>query len=437
MGKCPTCGEWNTLQESLQAEKSPGGRDVATTESTGIREKAKPIHEISREGEERTDTKDAELNRVLGGGLVKGSVILLGGEPGIGKSTLLLQLMLTIGKKSLYLSGEESAEQISMRADRIGGKDDQNCHLLTDTSLENLIQQIEEHAPQLLVVDSIQTLYTTSIDSAPGSLPQIRECAAALIRYAKRSGIPIFLIGHITKEGGLAGPKILEHMVDTVLQFEGDRDHLHRLLRTTKNRFGSTNELGIYEMTGKGLSEVADPSRILISHNDESLSGVAISATVEGIRPLMVEIQALVSNAAYGTPQREATGVQLRRASMLLAVLEKRCGFKMGTKDVFLNITGGIRIDDPGVDLGLISAILSSQQDLPIPQNTCFAGEVGLAGEIRPVNRAEQRISEASRLGYERMIISAKERFDPSSTAKKLNIIKTGRVEEVFEELFG
>ena len=368
--------------------------------------KALKVADISLTNESRIKTGNTELDRVLGGGIVPGAVILLGGEPGIGKSTLMLQLALGLKNfKTLYVSGEESAKQIKMRAERLG-EGSSDCLILTETSTQNIFTHIDAVKPNLLVVDSIQTLHSQAIDASPGSVSQIRETASELLRFAKETSTPVILIGHITKDGGIAGPKILEHMVDVVLQFEGDRNHIYRILRAQKNRFGSTSELGIYEMVSHGLREVHNPSEILISQKDESLSGTAIAATIEGMRPMLIEVQALVSSAVYGTPQRSATGFDLRRLSMLLAVLEKRCGFRLGAKDVFLNITGGIKVDDPSIDLCVIAAILSSNENIAISDKTCFAGEVGLSGEIRPATRIEQRILEAEKLGFEQIFIS-------------------------------
>jgi DNA repair protein RadA/Sms len=373
----------------------------------------------------------------LGGGIVPGSLILFGGEPGIGKSTLMLQIALSMPfHKVLYVSGEESDQQIRMRAERIGIKSN-SCYILTETSTQNIFKQIELLEPEILIIDSIQTLHTSFIDSSPGSISQIRECTGELLKFAKESGKPVFLIGHITKDGTLAGPKVLEHMVDAVLQFEGDRNYVYRLLRSHKNRFGSTNELGIYEMQGSGLREVNNPSEILVTNRRDPVSGVAISAMLEGIRPMMIEIQALVSTAAYGTPQRSATGFDLRRLSMLLAVLEKRCGFRLGAKDVFLNIAGGIKVEDPAIDLAVVCAILSSGEDIPVNPKFCFAAEVGLTGEIRPVNRVDQRISEAEKLGFEDIFISAynNKGIDPRKFAIRIHFIN--KIEELFSELFG
>jgi DNA repair protein RadA/Sms len=378
---------------------------------------------------------DNELNRVLGGGLVPGSLILFGGEPGIGKSTLLLQVAIEQNDlKVLYVSGEESEQQIKMRAERIGVKN-QSCFILTETNLQNIFKQAEEIQPELIVIDSIQTLFSTQIESSPGSISQVRECTAQLLRYAKQTGTPVFLIGHITKEGSLAGPKVLEHMVDTVLQFEGDRNHVYRLLRSIKNRFGSTNELGIYEMLGSGLRQVENPSEILITNTDSSLSGISIAATLEGMRPMLVEVQALVSSAAYGTPQRSSTGFDTKRLNMLLAVMEKRCGFKLGAKDVFLNIAGGIKVDDPAIDLAVVAAVLSSNADLPVDKSIALSAEVGLSGEVRPVNRMEQRIYEAEKLGFERIVIS---KYNKGIEQKnfKIQLVKCGRIDEVVKALF-
>jgi len=377
--------------------------------------------------------QDAEFNRVLGGGMVPGSLTLLGGEPGIGKSTLLLQIALKSPYKTLYVSGEESQKQIKMRAKRIQ-PDSDNCYILTETKTQNIFKQVEALEPDIVVVDSIQTLHSDYIESSPGSISQIKECTTELIKFAKETATPVLLIGHITKDGNIAGPKILEHMVDTVLQFEGDRNHVFRILRANKNRFGSTNELGIYEMQGSGLREVSNPSEILISEKDGELSGNAIAATLEGMRPLMIEVQALVSTAVYGTPQRSATGFNAKRLNMLLAVLEKRAGFRLGAKDVFLNITGGIKIDDTAIDLAVVCSILSSDHDLALNTLTCFAGEIGLSGEIRAVNRIESRIAEAEKLGYNKIIISKYNKFNPKGF--NIEIIQCGKIEQVFKLLF-
>ena len=432
VGKCTACNEWNTIVEELiQKDEKRSWKQS----SSSTRKMMKPvmIHDVAVAEEDRLDTKNNELNRVLGGGLVSGSVTLLGGEPGIGKSTLLLQVALAIPKKVLYVSGEESQSQIKMRAERLN-IESSNCFVLTETKTQNIFTSVEEETPDVLVIDSIQTLHTDHIDASPGSISQIRETTAELIKFAKETATPVILIGHITKEGSIAGPKILEHMVDVVLQFEGDRNHTYRILRAQKNRFGSTAELGIYEMQSSGLREVENPSEILISEKDESLSGTAIGATLEGMRPLMIEVQALVSSAVYGTPQRSATGYNIKRLHMILAVLEKRAGFRLGAKDVFLNIAGGISVDDPAIDLAVVAAILSSNEDIAIPQNTCFAAEVGLAGEIRPVNRIDQRIIEAEKLGFSSIFISKFNKLAKKDYAIKVNLVS--KVEEVFQQLF-
>ena len=433
MGKCKSCNEWNTIVEEV-VNKHKAGKANWENEKSNRVNKAQAISDISLQSRARIDTSDNELNRVLGGGIVAGSLILLGGEPGIGKSTLLLQVALRIqNEKILYVTGEESDQQIRMRADRLN-LSDSSCQILTETNTQHIFQQIQEVQPTVLVIDSIQTLHTNSIDSSTGSISQIRECTAELMNYAKASGTPVLLIGHINKDGNIAGPKILEHMVDVVLQFEGDRNHVYRILRAHKNRYGSTAELGIYEMLSHGLREVSNPSEILLSQKDEAMSGMTISATMEGVRPLMIETQALVSSAVYGTPQRSATGFDLRRLSMLLAVLEKRCGFRLGAKDVFLNITGGIKVDDPAIDLGVVCAILSSNVDMAIKDKNCFAAEIGLSGEIRPVNRCDQRIQEAEKLGFERIFVSKYNKIDRQDFSIK--VVKVSKIEEVFEMLF-
>ena len=433
MGKCKSCGEWNTMEEEVISKPKSGIISWDKKKYNNIN-KAQIISDISLKSKARIDTSDNELNRVLGGGIVGGSLILLGGEPGIGKSTLLLQVALKIqGEKALYVTGEESDQQIRMRADRLN-LTNSSCQILTEVNIQNIFQQIQEIQPSLLVIDSVQTLKSNNIDSAPGTISQIKECTAELFNYTKATGTPVILIGHINKDGHIAGPKILEHMVDVVLQFEGERNHVYRILRAYKNRHGSTSELGIYEMLTNGLREVSNPSEILLSQKDEDMSGMAVSATMEGVRPLMIETQALVSSAVYGTPQRSATGFDLRRLSMLLAVLEKRCGFRLGTKDVFLNITGGIKVEDPAIDLGVVCAILSSNVDIAIKDNDCFAAEVGLSGEIRPVNRCEQRIQEAEKLGFERIFISKYNKIDRQDFS--LDIIKVKKIEEVFKILF-
>lgn len=435
IGKCPSCNEWNTyVEEVVQKENNALHHSSRSSKKAN---KAAKIVEITSSEMQRWKTPDLELNRVLGGGLVPGSLILFGGEPGIGKSTLLLQLSTQWqGIKVLYVSGEESDQQIKMRAERIGIKNNE-CLLLTETSIQNIMQQVVAVEPDVLIIDSIQTLHSPVIESSPGSISQIRECAGDFLRYSKESGTPVFLIGHINKEGNIAGPKVLEHMVDVVLQFEGDRNHMFRLLRSSKNRFGPTAELGIYEMAGSGLREVPNPSEIFLSNRDEQLSGSAIAATMEGMRPMLIETQALVSSAAYGTPQRSATGFDLRRLNMLLAVLEKRCGFRLSTKDVFLNIAGGIRVDDPAIDLAVVCAILSSGEDISIESSFCFSAEVGLSGEIRPVSKVEQRISEAQKLGFDKIFISKYNLKGLDKESFKIEIVAVGRMEEVFQNLFG
>jgi DNA repair protein RadA/Sms len=439
IGKCPSCSEWNTYVEETIIKESGNKQNFFSSNKGGHQSPNKPVllQDVGLQNFPRIAVPGKEFARVLGGGIVPGSLVLFGGEPGIGKSTLMLQLALRLKNlKILYVSGEESEQQIKMRAERIGITTD-NCFILQETNTQNIFSRINEIQPQLLIIDSIQTLYSSQIDSSPGSVSQVRECAAELLRFAKETNTPVFMIGHITKDGTLAGPKVLEHMVDTVLQFEGDRNHVFRLLRAVKNRFGNTNEMGIYEMNGDGLREVTNPSEILITNRENATSGVAISATMEGNRPMLIETQALVSSAAYGTPQRSSTGFDLRRLSMLLAVLEKRCGFKLGIKDVFINIAGGIRVEDPGIDLALVCAILSSNEDLPIPQTVCFAAEVGLTGEIRPVNRIEQRISEAEKLGFEKIYISSFNLKGLSLKNFKIEIIAVTKMEEAFSNLFG
>ncbi len=435
IGKCPSCNEWNTyVEEVVQKPALSSGLEKLTAKRTN---KPHRIDEIELAEEQRIDTNNNELNRVLGGGLVPGSIILIGGEPGIGKSTLMLQVALKMKKlKVLYISGEESEQQIRMRAERVG-MINANCFILTETSTQNIFTHIESLEPNMVILDSVQTLNTAVIESSTGSVSQIRECASEMNRYAKETGTPVFLIGHITKDGSIAGPKVLEHMVDTVLQFEGDRNHGYRILRATKNRFGSTSELGIFEMQNSGLREVSNPSEILLSQRDENLSGVAIASTIEGLRPMLIETQALVSSAAYGTPQRSATGFDLRRLSMLLAVLEKRCGFKLGTKDVFLNIAGGIKVDDPAIDLAVVTSVLSSGEDIPIDPKICFSAEVGLSGEIRPVNRIDQRITEAEKLGFEKIVISKYNMKGLDIPKSGIQIIPVKKIEDVFSFLFG
>ncbi len=432
-GQCNSCKEWNTIvEEIIQKEEKVAWK----TESASVKKATKPllIKEIDATQEVRMDSTDEELNRVLGGGIVPGSLILLGGEPGIGKSTLLLQISLKLPYKTLYVSGEESQKQIKMRAERINPNSDR-CYILTETKTQNIFRQIQEIEPQIVIIDSIQTLHTDFIESSAGSISQIRETTAELIKFAKETNIPVILIGHITKDGTIAGPKILEHMVDTVLQFEGDRNHVYRILRSLKNRFGSTAELGIYEMLGSGLREVSNPSEILISHKNEELSGTAIASTLEGMRPLMIEIQALVSTAVYGTPQRSTTGYNAKRLNMILAVLEKRAGFRLGAKDVFLNITGGISVDDPAIDLAVVAAILSSNEDISIDKGYCFAGEVGLSGEIRPVNRVDQRIQEAEKLGFSTIFVSKYNKISIKNPLIEIKLV--AKIEDIASELFG
>lgn len=433
LGKCPSCNEWNTFVEELIEKNLPG--NIVAFSKSGKTSKPTAILDIQGVEQERYTLADNELNRVLGGGLVVGSLVLFGGEPGIGKSTLMLQLAISNNKlQVLYVSGEESEQQIKMRAERIGVQN-AACFILSETNIQNIFKQAEEIQPQLLVIDSIQTLYSSDIESSPGSISQVRECTAQLLRYAKTTNIPVFLIGHITKEGSLAGPKVLEHMVDTVLQFEGDRNHVYRLLRSVKNRFGSTNELGIYEMVGSGLRQVENPSEILITNSDSSLSGISIGATMEGMRPMLIEVQALVSTAAYGTPQRSSTGFDSKRLNMLLAVMEKRCGFKLGAKDVFLNIAGGIKVDDPALDLAVVASVLSSNADIAVNKNICLSAEVGLSGEVRPVNRIDQRIYEAEKLGFEKIIIS---KYNKGINQKdfKIELVQCGKLDEVVRALF-
>jgi DNA repair protein RadA/Sms len=434
IGKCPSCGEWNSyVEEIISKDNSPkitlGGLEIT---------KQKPIRltDVETTEESRIDTSSNELNRVLGGGLVPGSLVLIGGEPGIGKSTLVLQVVLNLkGKRTLYVSGEESVKQLKLRAERLK-LENSECYIVSETSLEQIFVHIQNVQPDVVIVDSIQTISTELIESSPGSVSQVRECAAQLLKFCKTTATPVLLIGHITKEGSIAGPKVLEHIVDTVLQFEGDQHYMYRILRSMKNRFGSTSELGVYEMLQSGLREVSNPSELLLTQNHEGLSGVAIASAIEGVRPFLIETQALVSSAAYGTPQRSSTGFDLRRLNMLLAVLEKRVGFKLAQKDVFLNIAGGIKVNDPAIDLAVISAILSSNVDIAIEKHVCVAGEVGLSGEIRPINRIEQRILEAEKLGFTKMLI-------PDFNIKGLNvgkinieIVRVKKVEEAFKILF-
>jgi len=433
LGKCPSCNQWNTFVEELVQKKT--SQNVIAFSKSHTSSTPTAIHEIESGVQERYKLSDNELNRVLGGGLVIGSLVLFGGEPGIGKSTLMLQFAIATNQQILYVSGEESEQQIKMRAERIGVKNS-SCFILSETNIQNVFHHAEKIQPQLLIIDSIQTLYSPDIESSPGSISQVRECTAQLLRYAKTTNVPIFLIGHITKDGALAGPKVLEHMVDTVLQFEGDRNYVYRLLRTVKNRFGSTNELGIYEMLGSGLRQVENPSEILISSSDTSLSGVSIGGMMEGMRPMLIEVQALVSTAVYGTPQRSSTGFDGRRLNMLLAVLEKRCGFKLGSKDVYLNIAGGIKVDDPALDLAVVASVLSSNIDIAINRSICLSAEVGLSGEVRPTYRTEQRIQEAQKLGFEKIIIS---KYNKGIYQKNFNIeiLMCQKMDEVVKILFG
>ena len=433
-GKCPICGAWNSIVE--YTVKPEVTRSYTHHKQTIEERRPKLVSQIKTEHLPRIDTGNGELNRVLGGGIVPGSMVLIGGEPGIGKSTLILQVALGMkGKKILYASGEESATQLKLRAERIGDMQSE-CYIYSDTILENIFEQVKTIEPDLMIIDSIQTISTTAIEQSSGSLTQVRECSAALLKYAKESNTPVIVIGHITKEGSIAGPKILEHIVDTVLQFEGDRNYMYRILRAHKNRFGSTDEIAIYEMQSTGLREVTNPSEMLLSHTDMDLSGVSVSATIEGIRPFLIEVQALVSTSAYGVPQRSATGFDIRRMNMLLAVLEKRAGFKLPQKDVFLSIAGGLRVNDPAIDLAVISSVLSSNLDLAIPSNVCMTGEVGLSGEIRPVMRVEQRISEAEKLGFKKIIIPE---FNFGQIVKgkhQIEIIAASKVDEAFKILF-
>lgn len=442
IGKCPSCGQWNTFKEIKIS--SDNGTQAARTANynalSGIeaqQHRPQSLKDISAVDEPRIDMHDCELNRVLGGGLVPGSIVLLGGEPGIGKSTLSLQTVLRMPeRKILYISGEESAHQLKMRADRIEHTDNE-CFILCETSLENIFTHIKEVKPDIVIIDSIQTICTEDVESSPGSIAQVRECAAALLRFAKTSGTPVILIGHINKEGTLAGPKILEHIVDTVIQFEGDQHYMYRILRSIKNRFGSTSELGIYEMRQNGLREVSNPSELLLTDDHDGLSGIAISSAIEGVRPFLVETQALVSSAAYGTPQRSATGFDQRRLNMLLAVLEKRVGFKLMQKDVFINIAGGLRVTDLAIDLSVIAAVLSSNVDTAIEGGVCMAGEVGLSGEVRPINRIEQRIAEAEKLGFQRMILPKYNMQGFDRKKYKIELIPVRKVEEALRALFG
>ena len=443
-GKCPSCGMWNTMVEKTIRAEKPSATTSLRKSASGLKEGApqpETLDTIETTEEPRIDMRDAELNRVLGGGLVPGSIVLLGGEPGIGKSTLILQTVMQLqGQKVLYVSGEESARQIKMRADRLAqetsGKNN-DLMVLCETSLENIYTQIKEVQPTIVVIDSIQTISSEYVESSAGSLTQVRECAASLLKFAKESGTPVLLIGHITKDGTIAGPKILEHIVDAVLQFEGDQHYLYRILRPIKNRFGSTSELGIYEMRENGLRQVSNPSELLLTDSHQGMSGVSIACTIEGVRPFLIEVQALASTAVYGTPQRSAIGFDVRRMNMLLAVLEKRVGFKLGQKDVFLNIAGGLKVSDPAIDLAVISAILSSSLDIAIDRTACMTGEVGLSGEIRPVSRIEQRIAEAGKLGFERIIVPSANMHGLNTKKAGIEIVPVSKVEEAFKQLFG
>ena len=431
IGRCPVCGEWGTYEEEVNTVVSIKKGGAALRRGA----KVQRLQEVDAKEEMRIDMHSSELNRVLGGGLVPGSMVLLGGEPGIGKSTLALQVLLKMGdKKTLYASGEESAKQLKLRAERLAG-DASNLYILAETSLERILESVTDIQPEIVVVDSIQTIGTEAIEASIGSLSQVRECAARILQYAKEKNVPFVIVGHINKEGSLAGPKVLEHIVDTVLQFEGDQHYVYRILRAQKNRFGSTSELGIFQMEQDGLREVVNPSELLLSNNREGLSGVAIAGAVEGVRPLLIEVQALVASAAYGTPQRSSTGFDSRRLNMLLAVLEKRVGFKLLQKDVFVNIAGGLRVNDPAIDLAVLAAVLSSNMDIALDEKICITGEVGLAGEIRPVNRMDQRIREAEKLGFERIMVPAGQKYD--SRGLKIKVVEVGRVLEAFKILLG
>lgn len=431
IGRCPVCGEWGTYEEEVSTVVSIKKGGAALRRGA----KVQRLRDVDAKEELRIDMHSSELNRVLGGGLVPGSMVLLGGEPGIGKSTLALQVLLKMGdKKTLYASGEESAKQLKLRAERLAG-DASNLYILAETSLERILESVTDIQPEIVVVDSIQTIGTESIEASIGSLSQVRECAARILQYAKEKNVPFVIVGHINKEGSLAGPKVLEHIVDTVLQFEGDQHYVYRILRAQKNRFGSTSELGIFQMEQDGLREVINPSELLLSNNREGLSGIAIAGAVEGVRPLLIEVQALVASAAYGTPQRSSTGFDSRRLNMLLAVLEKRVGFKLLQKDVFVNIAGGLRVNDPAIDLAVLAAVLSSNMDIALDEKICITGEVGLAGEIRPVNRIDQRIREAEKLGFERIMVPAGQKYD--SRGLKIKVVEVGRVLEAFKILLG
>lgn len=438
MGKCPSCNEWNTFAEEVIQKKESNKNEWRSEAGRNLQNHPKQLDDIDAGHDIRLQTPDAELNRVLGGGIVFGSLILIGGEPGIGKSTLMLQMALALKEtKVLYVSGEESDQQIKMRAERLQGlKESAHFYILTETNTRTIFQEVELLQPQLVIIDSIQTLHSHQLDSVAGSIGQVRQSTAELMKFAKETNTPVFLVGHITKDGMLAGPKVLEHMVDTVLQFEGDRHLAYRILRTTKNRFGSTSEMGIYEMQGTGLREVSNPSEILISQKDGNLSGATIGATIEGNRPLLIEIQSLVSPASYGTPQRTPTGFDQKRLNMLLAVLEKRCGFRVGTQDVFLNMAGGISVEDPAIDLAICVSVISSMEEIPVSDKICFAAEVGLGGELRAVNRVEQRISEAEKLGFSEIYISKYSQKTITSKRLKISVKSFGKLEEVFADLF-
>lgn len=434
LGKCPSCNEWNTFVEEVISKKNISAKDTHSFRNVS---QPKILDEIEVDNHQRIDSSNDELNRILGGGIVPGSLVLIGGEPGIGKSTLMLQVALNIKTpKVLYITGEESEQQIKMRSERINAKSN-SCFILNETNTQSIFQHIENIKPNLVVVDSIQTLQTDIIDSSAGSISQIRECASEFQKYSKNTATPVFLVGHITKDGSIAGPKLLEHMVDTVLQFEGDRNYVYRILRSVKNRFGSTSEIGIFEMQSSGLREVTNPSEVLLSQHDEPLSGIAVASTIEGLRPLLIEVQSIVSSSTFGNPQRSSTGFDARRLNMLLAVLEKRCGFRLGAKDVFLNIAGGIRVDDPAIDLAVIASVLSSYEDIAVSLKTCFSAEVGLSGEIRSVNRIEQRISEAEKLGFEEIVISKYNTSSLNLKNYKIHIIPLRKIEELMKYLFG
>lgn len=437
IGRCPSCGEWNSYTEEIIHKEQNSTTKIPHNYSEQTKQKPVLIEQVVATDEKRIDTSSSEFNRVLGGGFVKGSLVLIGGEPGIGKSTLVLQVALRMkGKRILYASGEESTNQIKMRSDRIQ-QPESECYVVSETSLEQIFVHIKNTQPDIVIVDSIQTISTETIDSSPGSITQVRECAIALLRFAKETGIPVILIGHINKDGNIAGPKVLEHIVDTVLQFEGDRHYMYRILRANKNRFGSTDELAIFEMNNYGLREVVNPSELLLSHAQEALSGIAVSAAIEGVRPFLIEVQALVSTAAYGTPQRSSTGFDTRRLNMLLAVIEKRAGFKLAQKDVFINIAGGLKVNDPGIDLSILAAVLSSNLDIAIEKSTCMAGEVGLSGEIRPISRIEQRIKEAEKLGFNKIIIPEYNFKQLTRKETTIEIVNVKRIEDAFRNLFG